>query len=370
VKRLRSISIASPGKARQALVFMSASAAGTLIALSRLLVQHSLHANAPFILAWPGILLAAFMGGFWPAIVVTAVGVGVAQAVLAVNALAPLGPGGVMIFSLFGLVFAIAGGQRRRAIRRAAEDARRLSEMRSQLENVTRLNAMGEMAGVLAHELNQPLTAIASYVSTTRRMLANGGAPAADVADVLGKVSDQSRRAGEIIARLRGYVTRGEISASAEDLAVMFNEAAAVAMAGGQWSGLVLRADFDPRTAKVLADRIQIQQVMLNLIRNAAEAMDDSRRRELRIGCHPAGDGFVQAYVADTGPGVPDHVAERLFQPFVTGKPSGMGVGLSISRNIITAHGGTIWAERNLDGGATFSFTLPRAGPPPSLTHH
>lgn len=342
-------------------MFGLAVASGTLIALSRLLMQDSLHGNAPFLLAWPGIILAAFLGGFWPALIVTVVSMAVAQDVLATNGLTPLKLGGLMVFGAFGLVFAIAGGARKRGLRRAAEDARRIEEMRARLENFTRLNAMGEMAGVLAHELNQPLTAISSYVSAARRLLADGAIQPHELGDILGRVSEQSARAGEVIARIRGYVARGEIRPASESLSAMFDEAAAVAMTAAGESGVQLRIEFDPALDRVLVDRIQVQQVMLNLIRNAIEAMAGSRRRELRIGAAPAGGGLVEAFVADTGPGISEDVAARLFHPFVTGKADGMGVGLSISRNIIEAHGGAIRAEVNADGGATFRFTLPRA---------
>lgn len=342
-------------------MFALAAGSGTLIALVRLLMQDTLHGNAPFLFAWPGILLAAFVGGFWPAMLVTVVGVAVAQAVLVQNHLTPLGPGGIAVFAAFGVVFAIAGDLRKRGLRRTAEDARRIAEMRAQLETLTRLNAMGEMAAVLAHELNQPLTAISSYAGAAARRFERDADPQ-DVGELLGKVSEQAVRAREIIARVRGYVTRGEAAPRHEELSVMFGEAAAVAMADAARPDVVLRSEFDPQAEHVLADRIQVQQVMLNLIRNAIEAMDHVRRRELRIGATADGDGFVQAYVADTGPGVPADVAERLFQPFVTSKGAGMGVGLSISRNIIEQHGGRIWAERNDEGGATFRFTLPRAG--------
>jgi two-component system sensor kinase FixL len=233
--------------------------------------------------------------------------------------------------------------------------------MRARLENMTRLNAMGEMAAVLAHELNQPLTAISAYVSAARRLLADGRMPPHEMVEILARVSEQSARAGEVIARIRGYVARGEISPSAQVLSRMFDEAAAVAMAAADGAEVTLRAEFDPTLDRVLADRVQVQQVMLNLIRNAMEAMADSRRRELKIGCVPGAGGMVEAFVADTGPGIADDVAERLFEPFVTGKAEGMGVGLSISRHIIESHGGALWADRNADGGATFRFTLPRA---------
>ena len=156
-------------------------------------------------------------------------------------------------------------------------------------------------------------------------------------------------------------LSNGALWRAVEAVSAMFEEAAAVAMPGSARAGVVLRADFDPAADQVLADRIQVQQVMVNLLRNAVEAMAGRPRRELRIGCRARPDGLAQAYVADTGPGLDESLAERLFQPFVSGKAGGMGVGLAISRNIVESHGGAIWAEANAEGGATFHFTLKRA---------
>jgi two-component system sensor kinase FixL len=259
-----------------------------------------------------------------------------------------------------GLWRRVSGADRRPAPRESGTDSA-TPFARPALEQAARLNAMGEMAGVLAHELNQPLTAISAYVGAARRLMASGKLQAREVDDILARVADQSERAARVIARLRAYVTRGEIVTAPESLSAMFDEATAIALAGGRGAGLVLSAAVDPRADAVLADRLQVEQVMLNLIRNALEAMADAPRRELRVGARLAPGGQVEAYVADTGPGVPEDLSDRLFEPFVSGKPDGMGVGLSISRGVIEAHGGTIRAERNAEGGATFRFTLRRA---------
>jgi two-component system sensor kinase FixL len=336
---------------------------GSLLVLTRIPLQTLLGPNAPFIMAWPGILFAAFLGGFWPALAVTALSVPVAQWVLATADARALGPGGIIIFGVFGLVFAIAGEARIRGLRRAKAYADRLAETQSQLIQVARLNAVGEMAGTLAHELNQPLTAIANYVNAAQQLV--GRDPANPrVPELLQKAADQAVRAGQIVSRVRSNVDRGEIETSEHSLADLVEEAVDVAVAGVAKDGVEIRYAFDRGADRVLADRIQVQQVVLNLVRNAVEAMAQSSRRVLSIASQQIAPGFLEVCVADTGPGIAPDLADRLFQPFVTGKPDGMGVGLSISRNIIEAHGGKMWASGNPDGGATFHFSLPRVAAP------
>jgi two-component system sensor kinase FixL len=354
--------MSSAGWRAQVWTFLSATALGAAVVLARLPLQETLGANAPFLLAWPGILLAAFLGGFWPAILVTALSVGVAQWALIDGGAGRLGPGAIAVYVAFGLVFAVAGGMRKRGIRRAKAAAERLAELQTQMIHVARLNAMGEMAGSLAHELNQPLTAIANYLNAAEQLLAREDVPAARVGELVRKAGDQAVRAGQIVSRVRANVDRGDISMAEESASGLVHEAVEVATSGQPRDGLVIRYDFDRGADRVLADRIQIQQVVLNLVRNAIEAMVDRPRRELHVGSRAIEPGFLQFHVADTGPGISPHVADRLFQPFVTGKSDGMGVGLSISRNIIEAHGGRMWVEANSDGGATFHFTLKRAG--------
>lgn len=333
---------------------------GGLLVLSRIPLQVLLGPNAPFIMAWPGILVAAFFGGFWPAMLITVLSIPVAQWALRTADGPPLGLVGFAVFIVFGLVFAIAGEMRIRGLRRAQVAADRLSETQLQLVQVARLNAMGEMAGSLAHELNQPLTAIANYVNAAQQLAARDPAsPRLD--ELLKKAADQAVRAGQIVSRVRANVDRGEIEPSEQSLPDLVQEAVDVAVAGAAKDGVAIRYNFDREAEQVIADRLQVQQVVLNLVRNAAEAMEGSPRRDLSIESRPLEPGLVEVLVADTGPGIAPEVADRLFQPFVSGKPDGMGVGLSISRNIIEAHGGRMWTSRNADGGATFHFSLRRA---------
>lgn len=235
----------------------------------------------------------------------------------------------------------------------------RLQELQSELVHISRLTAMGEMASTLAHELNQPLSAIANYMKGSRRLLEGGADEKAGmVREAMDKAGDQALRAGEIIRRLRDFVARGETERRVESIAKLIEEASALALVGAKDQGVRVRFQFDRTSDTVLADKVQIQQVLLNLIRNAIEAMQESDKRDLVITSVPADDDMLKISVADTGSGIAQEMANQLFQPFVTTKRQGMGVGLSISRTIVEAHGGKIWIEPNPGGGTIFSFTL------------
>lgn len=236
----------------------------------------------------------------------------------------------------------------------------RLQELQSELVHISRLTAMGEMASALAHELNQPLTAIANYLKGCRRLLDGRPDEQSDmVSDALDKANEQALRAGDIIRRLRDFVARGETERRVERVAKLIDEASAIALVGAKERGIRVRYALDPAADLVLADRVQVQQVLINLMRNAIEAMDEAGRRELVISVQRADGDMVAMSVSDTGPGFGAETRARLFQPFFTTKRQGMGVGLSISRTIIEAHGGEIRAEDNPGGGAVFRFTLP-----------
>jgi two-component system, LuxR family, sensor kinase FixL len=238
----------------------------------------------------------------------------------------------------------------------------RLQELQSELVHVSRLSAMGEMASALAHELNQPLAAISNYMKGSRRLLASSSDPnRSKIEGALDHAAEQAIRAGQIIRRLRDFVARGESEKRVESLSKLIEEAGALGLAGAREQGVQLRFNMDPRHDAVLVDRVQIQQVLVNLFRNALEAMAESPRRELVASNAPVGDDMIEIAVSDTGSGFRDEVKQNLFQTFFTTKESGMGVGLSISRSIIEAHGGRMWAEDNASGGATFRFTLPSA---------
>lgn len=240
------------------------------------------------------------------------------------------------------------------------ESAARLQEVQGELARLARLNELGEMASTLAHELNQPLSAIANYAQGCTRLLRNAeDAPSLRVREALDEIARQSLRAGQIIRHLREFVMRGETEKQAEDIRKMVEEAGALALVGSRERGVRSVFEFRPGADLVLADRVQIQQVLINLMRNAMEAMSESERRELTIRTLPQEGGMVAVEVSDTGPGISEEVAARLFQPFVTSKAGGMGIGLSISKRIIESHGGTMEAHRSEQGGALFRFTLP-----------
>jgi two-component system sensor kinase FixL len=245
----------------------------------------------------------------------------------------------------------------------------RLQELQSELVHVSRLSAMGEMASALAHELNQPLAAISNYMKGSRRLLATSLDPnRSKIEGALDRAAEQALRAGQIIRRLRDFVSRGESEKRVESLSKLIEEAGALGLTGAREQGVQLRFNLNPEYDLVLVDRVQIQQVLVNLFRNALEAMAHSAQRELIASNAKVADDMIEVAVFDTGAGIGDDVMSNLFQTFFTTKETGMGVGLSISRSIIEAHGGRMWAESNRSGGATFRFTLPAASSE-SLTH-
>ncbi len=236
----------------------------------------------------------------------------------------------------------------------------RLQELQSELVHVSRLTALGEMASSLAHEINQPLGAIANYLGGAKMLLEREEIPRERLAGAVGKAAGEALRAGEVIRRLREFLARGEAERRIEHLPKLIEEASALALVGAKELDVRVRLDLHSTVDLVLADRVQIQQVVLNLMRNAIDAMEEAGRRDLLVKIVPAEDGMALISVADSGPGISPDIADRLFQPFVTTQPAGMGVGLSICRTIVEAHGGRIWVEANPTGGTIFRFTLPR----------
>jgi two-component system sensor kinase FixL len=236
----------------------------------------------------------------------------------------------------------------------------RLQELQSELVHVSRLTAMGEMASTLAHELNQPLSAIANYMKGSRRLLeGNTDDRSALLREAMDKAAEQAMRAGQIIRRLRDFVARGETERQMESISKLVEEASALALVGAKELGIRVRYEFDRRHDFVLADKVQIQQVLLNLVRNAIDSMSGAERCELTVSVALADREMIEVRVIDTGSGISEDVAVQLFQPFFTTKAHGLGVGLSICKTIIDAHGGKIGTSANPGGGTIFYFTLP-----------
>jgi two-component system sensor kinase FixL len=239
----------------------------------------------------------------------------------------------------------------------------RLQELQSELLHVSRLSDVGQMASALAHELNQPLAAIVNYVQATRRLLQADATPISPkVADAMDKAVAQAARAGEIIRHLRSFIRKGEAEHRLEDLNKVVEEATALGLVGAKESGIDVRWALDPDPLSVIVDKVQIQQVVFNLVRNSVEAMSDHPLpRDLMVTTALADAATAEVSVSDTGPGLEPSVQAQLFQPFITTKEKGMGLGLSICRSIIDAHGGRLVATPNPERGVTFRFTLPLA---------
>ena len=236
----------------------------------------------------------------------------------------------------------------------------RLQDLQSELAHVGRVSEMGTLASSLAHELNQPLTAVASYCESARDLLEAqpDGETLEMVREAMDEAAKQAIRAGQIVRRLRDFMSHGETERRVESLQRLINEANALALVGSREHQIEVQLSLDPRGDLVFVDRIQVQQVLVNLIRNAIDAMIDAPVRKLSVRTARE-DGMTRVSVEDTGSGISEAIADQLFQPFVTSKQSGMGIGLSICRTIVQAHGGRIWFEPRESGGTIFHFNLP-----------
>lgn len=239
---------------------------------------------------------------------------------------------------------------------------RRVRELQSELVHVSRVSAMGTMAATLAHEINQPLTAIAAYLEATRAMIGDpDDALLAEVAQAIDLAAAQALRAGTLIRRLRAFVDGGETGFRPERVDTLIEEAISLGLLGAHEAGITVSMEIGAGGHLVMVDRVQIQQVVVNLIRNAIQSMETSARKDLTITTASEGAGWIEVTVADTGSGIDPEVRERLFEAFATTKEDGMGLGLSICRTIVEAHGGRIWASGARGGGTAFHFCLPMA---------
>ena len=246
------------------------------------------------------------------------------------------------------------------ATARSQADAR-LKELQGELFHAGRLSTMGQIAGALAHELGQPLGAAINYINTARRSHENRG----DGADLVRAAMDDAAavllRAGQVLQRLRDFMAGVEPERYSEDVQDLMEEALSLALIGHAAAGICVSSMVEPGLPLVLVDRTQIQQVLFNLIRNAIEAMVGSESRVLSLTAALFNEGSMKVSIGDSGPGISYDVALYLFQPFVTTKRHGMGLGLSICRSIVEAHGGRLWHEDQPSGGTIFHFTGPVA---------
>ena len=272
-----------------------------------------------------------------------------------------LAAGIVLLVLLIETVVLYARMTREYAVESAVQN-QQLHALRAELIHVSRTAELGQMVSALAHEVNQPLTAVGTYLRAWLRLLHAGDM--AKVEDALQRAGDQVTRAGQVIQRLRRFLRKEDVAHQAEDVRHTIEEAAALAMLANEAGAARLEVNVSVDTPRVMIDRVQVQQVVLNLCRNALEAMTAAGAvpQALVIRAAITDGGMVEVSVADTGPGLPDEVRQRLFQPFVTTKATGMGVGLSICRSIVEAHGGRMWVEDVMGGGTRFVFTLPAEG--------
>ena len=212
---------------------------------------------------------------------------------------------------------------------------------------------------MVTHEINQPLTAISNYLEAANALIRLGGEPPLSrISNVIERAAEQAIRAGQIIQRMRGLASRSDGEKRVECVAPLVKETAELALVGTKLQGISITIQDSSGDATVVADKVQIQQVLLNLLRNAAEAVADQEHRDIAL-VVVTRDDIVQISVIDNGPGLPEEVQAKLFQPFVSTKKTGMGVGLSICHSIIAAHDGRLWAEPNPDGGTIFHISLP-----------
>ena len=236
---------------------------------------------------------------------------------------------------------------------------RRAGILQQELMHASRLSDMGEMASGIAHELNQPLTAIMNYAKAARRHLERTEPDPAPIADLVDKAGHQAERAAEIIKRLRRFIRKDEIERRPEPVNTAVEEAAALALIGASDRNIELIFSLDDALPPALMDRIEVQQVVLNILRNAIEAFEGTGACKIRVSTRAKGPDRVEVDIRDNGPGLAPHVVDDPFRPFQTTKADGMGIGLAISHTIIDAHGGQLWAENPPEGGAAFRFTLP-----------
>lgn len=252
--------------------------------------------------------------------------------------------------------------ERKEAEARASRMEIEVAQGRNELAHLSRVAMLGELSGALAHELNQPLAAILSNAQAAQRFLAQGNPDLDEIREILGDIVDADRRAGDIIRRLRALLRKEDSTRQPVNMNELVREVLRLTDGDRLTRGVEVAVAFTPGLPPVMGDRVQLQQVLLNLLTNAGDAMEGQTRRELTVRT-TVQEGRVDVSVADWGMGIAAEDLERIFEPFITSKAQGMGLGLSICRTIIQAHGGKLWAENREEGGATFHFRLPVTPP-------
>ncbi|MEK1929026.1 MAG: ATP-binding protein, partial [Pararhizobium sp.] len=242
--------------------------------------------------------------------------------------------------------------------RRAEIDA---DQQRRQLIHLTRVSVLGEFSGSLAHELNQPLTAMLANSQAAQIMLDDEVPDIEEIKEILEDIVDDSKRAGGVLSRLRSLVKKEDIAFRDVDLNEVVDGVVDLIHSDLIERRIELRLKFDRNAPMVRGDSVQIQQVLLNLVRNACDAMSASENRQLTLTTDGTLKDGAGVLVADTGTGVPVELQDKMFEPFITSKTHGLGLGLTVSRTILKAHGGSIWCKQNPGGGAIFAFSLPAA---------
>jgi two-component system, LuxR family, sensor kinase FixL len=248
------------------------------------------------------------------------------------------------------------------------ERDRRIQDLQMELAHVQRLTELGQVVSALVHEVNQPLAAIRNYVNACQRLIASGKQE--QVQGGLKLIGDQIDRARQIVERIREFVKKGDAQMRAEHLPDVIQEIIMLTQASVREEGVRVATQLDPMASAAQINKVQVHQVLFNLLRNGIEATQGQLRRQLTVATRPADSDMLEISVADTGSGLPEEIRGRLFQPFVTSKANGMGVGLSVCRTIVETHGGRLWAEDNPGGGTVFRFTVPRASTPTGTDSH
>jgi C4-dicarboxylate-specific signal transduction histidine kinase len=264
-------------------------------------------------------------------------------------------------FDATGQPILLRGTSREVTARKHAEHESQL--LREEIAHAGRVSTMGQLASALAHEINQPLGAILRNAEAAELFLQHPSPDLDEIRAILADIREDDERAGLVIDRMRGLLRRQTLETQRLDVGALVGEVAALVRVDAAMRQVKLHVDVQADLPRAMGDRVHLQQVLLNLIINAMDALDGASLENRRISVTARGDGaqIVEIAVSDTGPGIPADTLARIFEPFFTTKPTGMGMGLAISRTIVETHGGELWAENKSDGGTTFRLTLPIA---------